>query len=151
MDEGRRKLPMSSPGEADEGWLTRRLGVHAWPVAAGLLYTALFLLAMLLVQLMPSPPRLCIFHTLTGHPCPTCGATRCWLALAQGRWLDALWYNPLWFTLTLAAGPLLLVGAYRRQRGKRLLPQSALWRSVLGIGLAVLVIANWTYLWIAGI
>jgi hypothetical protein len=39
------------------------------------------------------PP--CTFHTVFKLPCPTCGATRAGLALAQGHALEALTYNPL--------------------------------------------------------
>jgi len=164
---------MSAPCEAKQSWLTSQLGATPWPLAAGFLYVALFLVVVLVSQMAPSPPRLCVFHWVTGHPCPTCGATRCWLALAQGHWLDAWRYNPLWFALTSAAGPFLAVWLYRRRRATPILgvfaprpaglnaghaglpwdkniPQSTAWRWVLGIGFAVLFIANWIYLWTVG-
>lgn len=42
---------------------------------------------------LPLPP--CMFHAVTGCPCPTCGATRCVLALAHGRVAEAAGWNPL--------------------------------------------------------
>lgn len=141
---------MSAPCEAKQSWLTSQLGANPWPLAAGFLYVALFLVVVLVSQMAPSPPPLCVFHWVTGHPCPTCGATRCWLALAQGHWLDAWRYNPLWFALTAAAGPFLAVWLYRKRQARPLLPHSAAWRWTLGIGLAILFIANWTYLWTVG-
>ena len=43
---------------------------------------------------------LCPLRTLTGLPCPTCGATRAAEAMLGGHVLDAVLYNPL---VTLAA------------------------------------------------
>jgi hypothetical protein len=45
-------------------------------------------------------PR-CVWHDLTGLPCPTCGATRCVRYLTQGAWQAALLINPFVF-LSLA-------------------------------------------------
>ena len=47
------------------------------------------------------PP--CPLHVLTGLPCPTCGATRAALRLADGHGLQALAINPL-ATIGLAVG-----------------------------------------------
>ncbi|HYR59011.1 MAG TPA: DUF2752 domain-containing protein, partial [Chthoniobacteraceae bacterium] len=44
---------------------------------------------------LPTPP--CVFHALTGLPCPTCGATRCFVHLVHGAWREALLANPLIF------------------------------------------------------
>jgi len=44
---------------------------------------------------LPTPR--CAFHVLTGFPCPTCGATRCFVHLTHGSWHDALFANPLIF------------------------------------------------------
>lgn len=40
-------------------------------------------------------PTLCLFHVLTGKPCPTCGMTRATCALAHGEWAKAIRYHPL--------------------------------------------------------
>jgi hypothetical protein len=39
----------------------------------------------------------CAFHAITGHPCPTCGGTRCALALLHGHVAEAIAWNPLVF------------------------------------------------------
>jgi hypothetical protein len=50
---------------------------------------------------------LCPLRSLTGLPCPTCGATRAAEAMLGGHVLDAVLYNPL---VTLAAIAFLVVG-----------------------------------------
>jgi hypothetical protein len=46
-------------------------------------------------------PSLCIFHNVTGYPCPACGFTRSFVCFAHGDLHDSLRYHPL--------GPLLFV------------------------------------------
>lgn len=56
-------------------------------------------------------PTICIFQKWTGWPCPTCGATRSFIALAHGRWRQAWQYHPvgyLYFALTCLNVPLRL-------------------------------------------
>lgn len=38
---------------------------------------------------------LCLFRKLTGLPCPGCGMTRSFCALAKGHWQQALQFHPL--------------------------------------------------------
>ena len=49
----------------------------------------------------------CPVRHLTGIPCPTCGMTRSFMAIAQGHWSQALahhWFGPiLFFTFLVAA------------------------------------------------
>jgi len=40
-------------------------------------------------------PLICPFRTISGIPCPGCGMTRAFLALAEGDFLGALRFNPL--------------------------------------------------------
>lgn len=47
----------------------------------------------------------CIFKSLTGFPCLGCGTTRACISFLHGRWLEAFYWQPL-FWLTV---PLLLV------------------------------------------
>jgi len=65
---------------------------------ASIIILPLFLCGFLLARfaapifsLLPS----CAFRARFGIPCPSCGATRVGLALAQGELLAALAYNPL--------------------------------------------------------
>jgi len=57
------------------------------------------------------PP--CIFRSLTGLPCATCGLTRCGLALAQGDWRMAFHWHPLAVLLILCT-PILTAWDLRR-------------------------------------
>lgn len=40
-------------------------------------------------------PTMCLFHVVTGKPCPTCGMTRATCALVHGEWTKAVKYHPL--------------------------------------------------------
>jgi hypothetical protein len=39
----------------------------------------------------------CVFHSITGHPCPTCGLTRGLCAISHGEFRKAARYNVLSF------------------------------------------------------
>jgi hypothetical protein len=43
----------------------------------------------------PELPRLCGFHWLTGRPCPLCGLTRAFFAMAKGHWTEAVQLHAL--------------------------------------------------------
>ncbi len=75
-----------------------------------LLYTAIFLTCFItlfypLFDGLFQGHIQCVFQSLTGHPCPTCGYTRALSSASQGNWSQAFLYNPLWmlFMLYLAA------------------------------------------------
>jgi Protein of unknown function (DUF2752) len=55
------------------------------------------ILALLYVYPLPALPHygLCVFHWLTGSPCPFCGLTRSLSFLAHGRWDLAVSFHPL--------------------------------------------------------
>ena len=53
----------------------------------------------------------CWFRALTGIPCPTCGCTRCLLALTHGDFAAALRLNPL-FSVGCLALTLWLAGTF---------------------------------------
>lgn len=44
--------------------------------------------------------NLCLFKSVTGFPCPSCGTTRGINAVLHGEWQQALFYNPLSYPLT---------------------------------------------------
>ena len=44
---------------------------------------------------LPTPP--CVFYTLTGLPCVTCGATRSAFQFLHGHFSASLFFNPLAF------------------------------------------------------
>lgn len=49
-------------------------------------------------------PVLCPFRLITNLPCPGCGLTRSWVALAQGDVTGSLTYHPLGWAFLLIAG-----------------------------------------------
>ncbi|HMF08115.1 MAG TPA: DUF2752 domain-containing protein [Thermoanaerobaculia bacterium] len=67
----------------------RALGLYWGAVAAALL----LLMPLAPEAALAAPP--CLFRSLTGLPCPTCGATHAMVALSQLRLASALGNNPL--------------------------------------------------------
>ncbi len=65
-----------------------------------LLYTS-FILYLGLHAWLEADYGFCWLKTLTGINCPTCGLTRAFLAVSQGRILQGLLYNPSMLLLTL--------------------------------------------------
>ncbi|MDD5199364.1 MAG: DUF2752 domain-containing protein [Terrimicrobiaceae bacterium] len=96
---------------------------------------------------LPTPR--CLFHTVTGLPCPTCGGTRCIRSLIAGDFGTALAWNPMVFLLVLAAGVYGMYAAavtvlrWPRIRFRRLSVAQA---RAVRIGVALAVAANWIYL-----
>jgi hypothetical protein len=93
--------------------------------------------------------RPCVFRSLTGFPCPTCGTTRAATAFLDGHLIAALAANPL----AAVAGLLFVVGA----------PLAAFWAVArwpvpvlptplpgwMRGGAVAVVAANWLYIIIA--
>lgn len=96
---------------------------------------------------LPTPQ--CAFHSLTGLPCPTCGATRAAWQFLHGHFATSFFFNPLAFLTYLG---LLVFDLYAlavlaarapRIRFKLFSPlEKRLW---LGLALG-LVAGNWLYL-----
>ena len=113
--------------------------------AAALVGSWLFLVlgGVLLEGLGGPAPETCLFHRLSGHPCPTCGSTRVVLAAVRGDWGGALRMNPfvavglglgaLGLLLRLVSGHALRVDLSLRERGA--------W---LAVGVTLLL-ANWIW------
>src|SRR5205807_9561337 len=78
-----------APGETNHEllWLSVSLG-------------GLALAAKCLALKLPWP--ICLFHSLTGHPCLTRGATRSAVAFFHAHFFVALQWNPLGFLLYCA-------------------------------------------------
>ena len=91
----------------------------------------------------------CAFLALTGHPCMTCGATRCAIAFFHGNFFAALKWNPLVF---VALCGLSILDAYafavllsRRPR-LRFTCFSPAEKTFLRVVVVIALLANWIYL-----
>jgi hypothetical protein len=89
--------------------------------------------------------RPCIFRSLTGIPCPTCGTTRAAAAFLDGDLIAALAANPLSAAgalLFVAGAPLAVLWAIARWPVPVLPTPLPVW---IRIGAVVLIAANWLY------
>jgi hypothetical protein len=104
---------------------TRQLAVAAIAVAALVPPTAL-----------ESAPTLCLFRRVTGRPCPSCGLTRSWIAIAHGQSRTALAQHPF--------GPLTFLAAVAiALRGPRVLERAELRDPRLVAALGTLWLGSW--------
>lgn len=108
------------------------------------------LLAAALLPLDRIPYTICIFLRLTGYPCPSCGLTRGFVAMAHGQWLAVLHACPLAALLYAATALVFAVNAAALLCGVRLTPGRGLkWRPrtwwVLLCFFGLLILANWLY------
>lgn len=98
------------------------------------------------------PWPLCLFHALTGQPCPTCGATRSAVAFFHGQFLTALQWNPLAFLFYCG---LFLFNAYAlavclvRAPRIRVAQLSVAEKKIIRSSTVVVFALNWVYLVIA--
>jgi len=125
------------PGELNHELLW--LGVSVGALALAVIW---FLLGL--------PWPICVFHTLTGHPCATCGATRSAIAFFHGQFFSAWKWNPLAFigycTLSIFnayAATVLVSGAPRL----RLAHIKTNEKKFLRVFVIALLALNWIYLW----
>lgn len=122
-------------------------------VELGVIVGILALLGIVLARYAHSyftllPP--CMFHTITGVPCPSCGATRSATLLAHGEVVRALAMNPFFFFLFIAAviwgiGSLILF-TLKFTMSVRL---SYLEARIIRWGVLIMLFANWCYLIVA--
>jgi hypothetical protein len=96
------------------------------------------------------PLRPCTFLNLTGYPCPFCGFTRSFQAMAHGDWAFALYSAPLALLLYMAVAIVfawnaagLLLGI-QISFGRSLRLKSHWTRRAMAI-FAILLILNWAY------
>jgi hypothetical protein len=94
---------------------------------------------------LPLPP--CAFRAVTGCPCPTCGATRCVLALLHGRVAEAAGWNPLVFAglAGLALLNLYAIAVLLARQPRLRLSLTTTEGHILRIAFVVLAAANWAY------
>ncbi len=96
------------------------------------------------------PP--CGFHLVTGHPCPTCGATRAAVDMIHGRWLEALQTNPFFSIVIWTLLAWVAVGGVTWLAGRnftiQVSPHEEKWWWLL---LLAAFLINWAYMWVVGI
>lgn len=93
------------------------------------------LLSMVTTSSSGMPP--CLFHTVTGIPCASCGMTRAFLELGHGHFGAAVQHN-LASPLVYAAAWVLLGAAFLQVRqGQEHI--TALWRNVKGVALPTII------------
>lgn len=95
--------------------------------------------------------QVCIFKSITNLPCPSCGATRSILEIIQGKFLTALYINPLGFLLlaTLLILPLWIIADLLKKNDSLLkfYQQTEKWisKKPVVITLILLVLLNWAW------
>jgi hypothetical protein len=115
-----------------------------WLLVGG---ASLCLLGVALVTPGIQLPR-CVFKTLTGLPCPTCGVTRTVIALSRGDVERALFLNPL---AAIACGAALVYLVYAAAVLALRLPRfrptvSAVGARWLRVAAIAIVAINWIWL-----
>ena len=91
----------------------------------------------------------CAFHTITGHPCATCGMTRSAIQFFHGHFFAAMRWNPLVFgvlcvlsTFDAYAFVVLIARAPRLRIGAL----TAAEKNFVRASIVTLFIVNWIYL-----
>ena len=127
-------LRQLGPDEADLELLT--LGTSV----GGLAYAGVWMAGG-----FPLPP--CAFRAITGCPCPTCGATRCVMAVLHGHIGQALGWNPMVFAgLALLALFNVYAAAVLLGQLPRLRISLNGWEgNVVRVASVVVIAANWAY------
>lgn len=98
----------------------------------------------------------CLFHRVTGIPCPSCGSTRGMKELIQGHYSEAFAMNVLCYVqaLFLLLYPLLLLADLVLK--KRWVCQSYVWtirminQPFIASVLILFILINWIYLILSG-
>lgn len=93
----------------------------------------------------------CIFHEITGLPCPTCGGTRSLIALSQFDLVSSFMFNPLvpLFAIGLIIFSLLFfAGAATKRSVKVGLTQRG--KKIIRYTVIALIAINWVFLIIIG-
>jgi len=119
-------------------------------VSAGVLLLALVLQvgdpAQVKVPLLQTPlPDACSYKRLTGHDCPGCGLTRCFISAAHGQWRRAWRFNPAglyFFALVVGQIPYRAMQLWRLRRGCGEFASQRLAMWTLG-SLVIALLAQW--------
>lgn len=111
-------------------------------VGVGILGTAWVLPGMWARGVNPIPP--CIFHQVTGLPCPMCGGTRSFAAMAHGNLVGAVHVFPIGPLMFLALVAAVVYAAWAVLTGRRahVAMDRKLVRRLTAIAV-VMLMANW--------
>jgi hypothetical protein len=118
--------------------------VPLWAVGFVVLWASVVILARVVAWRTGARLDLCLFHRLTGHPCPTCGTTRGLLAMARGAWRESFAWNPLTM-MGAVIGSLAVAGRVVTAKTLEFQLTSRERRLLLTVGLVLLGI-NWIWL-----
>ncbi len=118
-------------------------------IVFGLIYGTIAILALIAVRFLPVLELMpsCVFRAFTGIPCPTCGATRSLVHLANGNLSASFGMNPAIALLMFAALLMFVYDVATLFSGSRislsLTPREA---TLMRVGVVVVLLANWAYL-----
>ena len=118
-------------------------------IVFGLIYGTIAILALIAVRFLPVLELMpsCVFRAFTGIPCPTCGATRSLVHLANGNLSASFSMNPAIALLMFAALLMFSYDVATLFSGSRislsLTPREA---TLIRAGVVVVLLANWAYL-----
>src|SRR5713101_495204 len=98
------------------------------------------------------PWPICAFHSLTGYPCATCGATRSAIEFFHGHFLNAWRWNPLAFVSYCALSIFNVYAAIilvTRAPRLRLIDVTSTGKNLVRLFVIASLALNWIYLLIA--
>jgi hypothetical protein len=118
--------------------------IPAWSIGFVALWALIVIIARIVEWRTGTDLDTCLFHRLTGHPCPTCGTTRGLLAMARGDWKRSFLWNPL----TMGGAVLVFAGSIGRAITAKTitLQMSQRERRLFLTIFLVLLGLNWTWL-----
>lgn len=127
----------------------RRLPLPTWALGIVVIWLAVVAFYTALARSVEHVPSLCVFRTVTGLPCPTCGTTRATFAFARGDVLAGVLYNPFVVTAVTIG---LIFCVVQWMFGKRIEIAMSPRSNRFGWALvAVLFLTNWAYLIARGV
>jgi len=120
-----------------------------------LLFGGIALAALLAFSILPIASLLpaCIWHGITGVPCPTCGATRSLIHLSRGEIATSFSFNPLASIAIISLVLSFFASVSSRVLFAQRLTMAFSGREKDGLRVAVitLFLLNWSYLVMSGI
>jgi len=128
---------------------------HRPETSVHIVWGGIAVLALISAAILKNIPGVfphCLFHSLTGYPCPTCGTVRSITSMAGFDFISALFYNPL--IPLLIVGSLvtsIYYGAAHLLRRNLIIEFKSAEKKTIRLLVLALFLANWAYLVAAGI